>query len=114
MMMTSRTLGNSKPAALGIQSKQTVRATKAAKRSNGLRTLAIAAPAKPSPGKLTTQNGAGQSEICLHGDLSEDILRKAKNIGALELGPAEAYRGTAQSVREHLIEAFNKTQEFWR
>ena len=113
-MMNSRTLGNTKPAALGFQSKQTVRATRAAKRTNGIRTLAIAAPAKPSPGKLTTQNGAGQSEICLHGDLSEDILRKAKNIGALELGPAEAYRGTAQSVREHLIEAFNKTQEYWR
>jgi len=115
-MLNSKTLGlgSLRSAALGRPAKQTVLAPRS-KRTNGVHTMAIGNLVKPASGKDTKQNGSqGQSDLCLHGDLSEDILRKARNIGALDLGPADTYRGTAQSVREHLIEAFNKTQEYWR
>jgi hypothetical protein len=31
-----------------------------------------------------------------------------------ELDVKTVYRGVAASVREHLIEAFNRTQDYWR
>ena len=44
-----------------------------------------------------------------------DIVRKANFVvGSDDLVPEAAYRATALSVREHLIDAFNKTQKFWR
>jgi hypothetical protein len=117
MMKTSVLgLGNSRSAVLGCPAKQTVVAPKVAKRTRGVKTMAIGNLLKPKSGKESKENGVGNgdSESCLHGDLAEDIIRKARNIGALDLGPADTYRGTAQSVREHLIQAFNKTQKFWK
>lgn len=44
-----------------------------------------------------------------------DIVRKANFVvGSDDLVPGAAYRATALSVREHLIDAFNKTQKSWR
>ena len=44
-----------------------------------------------------------------------DILRKANYVvGTEELDAQAAYRATALSVREHLIDNFNKTQKYWK
>jgi len=76
--------------------------------------MAIGHLLKPNSGKGAKDSGAGEgeSESCLRG--AKDTIRTARIIGALELAPADTYRGTARSVREHLIEAFNKTQKFWK
>lgn len=117
-MMKTSGLGlvKSRSAVLGCQLKESVLAPRVAKRTRGVQTMAIGNLLKPKSGKGAKDNGVGEkeSESCLHGDLAKDIIRKARNIGALELAPADTYRGTAQSVREHLIDAFNKTQKFWK
>ena len=62
------------------------------------------------------QNGA--FTVSLENDTSgveHDIVRKAHFVlGKTDLDPKAAYRATALSVREHLIDAFTKTQEYWR
>lgn len=62
------------------------------------------------------RNGAGPVHLDADGSsLERDIIRKANYVvGSEELEPFSAYRATALSVREHLIEAFNKTQKYWK
>lgn len=64
----------------------------------------------------TSSNGVRPVHLDASGSsLQTDIIRKASYVvGSEELEPSSAYRATALSVREHLIEAFNKTQKFWK
>ena len=49
------------------------------------------------------------------GCLPEEIRNKMLyDLGTKSTTPDVAYRATALSVRQRLIDAFNKTQEFWR
>ena len=63
-----------------------------------------------------SSNGNGRVHLEVdEGSLETDIIRKANYVvGSEELEPFSAYRATALSVREHLIEAFNKTQKYWK
>lgn len=49
--------------------------------------------------------------------LKKDITRKAETIvgktDVSKLTPEEAYRAVAWSVRDALLDAFFKTQEYW-
>ena len=66
----------------------------------------------------TSVGSNGNGRIHLEVDessLETDIVRKANYVvGSEDLEPFSAYRATALSVREHLIEAFNKTQKYWK
>lgn len=66
--------------------------------------------------KPAGSNGVGPVHLDADGSsLERDIIRKANYVvGSEELEPFAAYRATALSVREHLIEAFNKTQKYWK
>lgn len=47
--------------------------------------------------------------------LPEEIRSKLTyDLGTNSTSPEVAYRATALSVRQRLIDAFNKTQEYWR
>lgn len=49
--------------------------------------------------------------------IEQDVLSKVSyTIGAdpKALTPKQAYRGLAWTVRERLIDSFNKTQEYWK
>ena len=63
-------------------------------------------------------NGNGASSLGLESDqagIGYDIMRKANYVvGKEELDPSTAYRATSLSVREHLIDSFNKTQKYWK
>lgn len=68
---------------------------------------------------VTGGNGKhGSQSVRLEEDgqgIEYDIVRKANYVvGSEDLDPQAAYRATALSVREHLIDAFNKTQRYWR
>ena len=79
----------------------------------GLKTQAVQAPAKrdlPTKGldyKPKDDDTAVQTDI---------IKKLAYVVGAdaHSVSEREAYQGVAWSVRERLIERFNKTQEYWR
>ena len=62
-------------------------------------------------------NGA-KASTKLEGDgagVERDIVRKLNYVvGKEEVDPKTAYQATALSVREHLIDGFNKTQKYWR
>ena len=63
------------------------------------------------------QNGAKvDSKIMVDaGKLPEEIRHKMTyDLGTKSTSPEIAYRATALSVRQRLIDAFNKTQDFWR
>ena len=88
--------------------------TRASKRRSTVLTRAVADFVKEKPS--TGSNGAVPVQLKVdESSLETDILRKANYVvGSEELEPFSAYRATALSVREHLIEAFNKTQKFWK
>lgn len=77
-----------------------------------VRSVADFVKEKPSVGS----NGAGRVHLEVdESSLETDIIRKANYVvGSEEMEPSAAYRATALSVREHLIEAFNKTQKYWK
>lgn len=60
----------------------------------------------------------GSKPISLESDgsgVEYDILRKLNFVVGTEHADADTtYRATALSVREHLIDAFNKTQQYWK
>ncbi len=79
----------------------------------GRRALAVRADSIPSTRETTPGlNGGGQ--LALH--TSQDITQKLKyQFGKSSgLDAKDAYLGTAWSVRERLIDAFDKTHEHWR
>ena len=68
--------------------------------------------------KSSPSNGNGAQAANLEQDkagIGSDILRKANYVvGKEDLDTQTAYRATALSVREHLIDSFNKTQKYWK
>lgn len=115
--MRSLYLGNElqRNALLGHpQQCQTSFPTRPVRRQVAVVTRSIADIVKEKPS--TGSNGVGR--IQLKDDersLETDIVRKANYVvGSEELEPFSAYRATALSVREHLIEAFNNTQRYWK
>ncbi|KAK9840953.1 hypothetical protein WJX81_002313 [Elliptochloris bilobata] len=76
-------------------------------------TRAIAEPpVKTAPGSNGVATSEGDSK------LKESILQNLLNTGSSThieaLDAKDVYRGVAQSVREKLVAAFNRTQEYWR
>ena len=76
-------------------------------------TKAIAEPpVKTAPGSNGVATGGGDSST------KESILQNLLNTGSSThieaLETRDVYRGVAQSVREKLVAAFNRTQEHWR
>lgn len=79
-----------------------------------IRTTAILDVAKTA---FAQQNGAkveARSPIEIS-NLPEEIRSKMTyDVGSNSTSPDIAYRATALSVRQRLINAFNRTQEYWR
>ena len=76
-------------------------------------TRAIAEPpVKTAPGSNGVATAGGDSSV------KESILQNLLNTGSSThieaLEAKDVYRGVAQSVREKLVAAFNRTQENWR
>ena len=99
---------------LGGQKCPLPKATLRAARRRRLSTHAVADFVKEKP--KSGSNGVAPVRLDADGSsLEKDIIRKANYVvGSEELEPSSAYRATALSVREHLIEAFNKTQKYWK
>ena len=80
------------------------------------RRLAVRAIAEPPVKTATGANGATATED--HSKLKESILQNLLLTGSSThveaLDAKDIYRGVAQSVREKLVAAFNRTQEYWR
>ena len=99
---------------LGGQRCPLPKATALAPKRQRLPTQAVADFVKEKP--TSGRNGVAPVRLDADGSsLEKDIVRKANYVvGSEELEPFSAYRATALSVREHLIEAFNKTQKYWK
>ena len=67
-------------------------------------------PARSSPAPPAMSNGSSAAHT------SEDIVKKLKyNFGKqTDYSKKDAYHGTAWSVRERLVDAFDKTHEYWK
>ncbi len=67
-------------------------------------------PAKPAPSAMPGANGSSASHA------SNEIVNKLKyQFGKqANYNAKDAYHGTAWSVRERLIDAFDKTHEHWK
>ena len=84
-----------------------------ASRRNGVKTQAVQAPAKR---ELPTK-GLDYKPKDDDTSVQTDIVKKLAYVvgaSAQSVSEREAYQGVALSVRERLIERFNKTQEHWR
>lgn len=67
---------------------------------------------KTGPSKDLSNGPSGQ-----RGNAASDIVQKLQYVVGADthsINAREAYQGVAWSVRERLIEQFNKTQEYWR
>lgn len=84
-----------------------------ASRRTGVKTQAVQAPAKRD---LPTK-GLDYKPKDDDTSVQTDIVKKLAYVvgaNAHSVSEREAYQGVALSVRERLIERFNKTQEHWR
>ena len=84
-----------------------------ASRRTGIKPQAVQAPAKR---ELPTK-GIDYKPKNDQTDVQTDIVKKLAYVvgaNANSVSEREAYQGVALSVRERLIERFNKTQEHWR
>ncbi len=69
-------------------------------------------PVKTAPGS----NGATatEEEPGLKENILQNLLLTGSSTHIEELSAKDLYRGVAQSVRQKLVAAFNRTQEYWR
>ena len=64
---------------------------------------------------VKTVTGAGNGKVKGNGITREVQEKISYDIGnSAEVSDKLAYRGVALSVRQRLIDAFNKTQKYWR
>ena len=87
-------------------------------RSSSQRRQRLYAPTRAVLDTLKPKQAGSNGAVKLEGDeaaIQADIKRKLDYVvAASKVDAKAAYRGTALSVREHLIDSFNKTQQYWR
>ena len=87
-------------------------------RSSSQRRQRLCAPTRAVLDILKPKQAGSNGAVKLEGDevaVQADIKRKLDYVvAASKVDAKAAYRGTALSVREYLIDSFNKTQQYWR